>query len=150
MLFSADVTQQVGGDPPVTRLVELAQPERAGIGEAGPAAQPRVAGDQEVIARHVKHVQPDAERLPLDVVDLRVGQRPMSRRGVPVLAYPVILIPSGAEVPAEAAPGPRRDTVCPQHGHGQDGEVAAVAGHPRGRLPCHIQRPAVLADDLVK
>jgi hypothetical protein len=59
-LFSAATSRsRLAAIYQIARLVERTGPELAGISEAGPAAQPGVAGNKEVIARHVKHVEPD-------------------------------------------------------------------------------------------
>ena len=42
------VAHQVGGDPPVTRLADQAEPELAGVGRARPVPRPRVPADEEL------------------------------------------------------------------------------------------------------
>jgi hypothetical protein len=138
------VPDQVARDPPVAGFLHEAEAERGRVRRPAAAKPPRVACDEEPVSRHVHQIEVDVEQPQLHVIDLRVGQRPALRRLVPVLADPVILERAWAEVAAETAPRPRGRALRTQHGHGQHGEMPAVARQPAGRLPGYGERPAVL------
>ena len=101
-----DVADDVAGDEPQPVHVEDAE----GLGSALPARQqlPGVAGDQELVARHVERIEGDPEQLALAGVELGVDQHPALRALVPVFGHPMVDELALLEVGAEAAAGPRR------------------------------------------
>ena len=112
-------------------------------GAAGPAHLPRVAGNDEAIARDVERIEIGMEDLSLHRVELRVHQYPARLAGVPVLAYPMVFELARGEVRAKAASRTGRNTLlakdCAQHQR----KMTADAGHPIARLARDVQRTTV-------
>src|ERR1700693_5938440 len=106
----------------------MRQPEGGGVGETGAAHLPRVAGDDELVARGVERIEIDVQCFALDRVALSVHQYPALLAGIPILAHPMVFELAGREICAEAASRSRRNSLSAKDGTEHQREMTTDTG----------------------
>jgi hypothetical protein len=104
---------------------------------------PRIACDNEPVARHVERIEIGLESFGLRSIELSVDQDPSRLGGIPVFAHPVILEFARGEISSESTSRPRRNLLLAKDSAQHCAEMTAHAWHSMVRLACGRQRTRV-------